>query len=146
MDLHYWVFLRFLWAFHRIIYLYFVPLISIKISPGQCGSVCWLECCPVDRKIMGSVPSRGTYPGCGFNLWLGCIWESSQSVFLFQVDVSRSPPSSVSRGNEKMSLSDNFKKMPTKITLSQIGCFSLSPSFLLNAFVSLPLIPILWHF
>ena len=31
------------------------------------GWFSWLECHPVHRKVMGSIPGQGTYLGCGFH-------------------------------------------------------------------------------
>ena len=31
----------------------------------------WLECRPVHQKVVGSIPSQGTYLGCGFEPWWG---------------------------------------------------------------------------
>lgn len=41
---------------------------------------------PMHRRIAGSIPGPGTYPGCGFNLWLG--WTSE---FLGNLVDSSSP-------------------------------------------------------
>ena len=31
----------------------------------------WIECWPVNQKVMGLIPSHGTYLGCGLGPWLG---------------------------------------------------------------------------
>ena len=63
-----------------------------------------------NRKVAGLIPSQGTYPGCGFGHWSGRLRllvrahvGGNQSMFL-------SLPSSLSKGNEKMSLDEDKKK------------------------------------
>ena len=56
----------------------------------------WLEHCPVHQK--GSIPSQGTFLGCGFDPWLhGSGGNQSMEMFL---SVSVSPPSSLSKINK----------------------------------------------
>ena len=64
----------------------YVSHISIKWfkrSQAALASVAQLVgACPVDRKVVGSIPNQGTYPGCGFDPWSGCVGEGNQSMFL----------------------------------------------------------------
>ena len=44
----------------------------------------WLECRPINGKVMGSVPCQGTCLGCRFGLPLGHVWEETcRSMFLY---------------------------------------------------------------
>lgn len=42
-------------------------------NPGQCSQ--WLEHQPVHQRVLGSIPSQGTYLGCIFNSlpWSGHV-------------------------------------------------------------------------
>ena len=44
---------------------------TIKSKSAIAGVAQWIECQPVDRKVAGSIPSQGTYLGCGPGPWLG---------------------------------------------------------------------------
>lgn len=35
----------------------------------------WLECCPMNQKMAGSIPGQGTYLGSGFDGQSGHMWE-----------------------------------------------------------------------
>ena len=48
-----------------------------KTTLALAGWISWLECCPIFQKVVSSIPSQGTYPGCGFGPWLGHVWEST---------------------------------------------------------------------
>ena len=37
----------------------------------------WLECHSVHRKVMGPIPSQGTYLGCRFGPQLGLVWVAT---------------------------------------------------------------------
>ena len=37
----------------------------------------WLECCLYTERSWGSIPSQGTYLGCGFDPWLGRVREAT---------------------------------------------------------------------
>ena len=37
----------------------------------------WLECCPLHQKVECLIPGQGTYLGCEFNPWLGCVQEAT---------------------------------------------------------------------
>ena len=41
------------------------------------GWLSWLEHRPIHQKIVCSIPSQSTYQGCGFDLQLGCTWETA---------------------------------------------------------------------
>ena len=56
----------------------------------------WLEHLPVHQGIVGliSIPSQGTYPGCGFDPWPGLVQEGNQSMLsLFLYPRHPLPPS-----------------------------------------------------
>ena len=38
--------------------------------------------CPIHWKVASSIPSQGTYLGCRFNPWSGCIEEATDRCFL----------------------------------------------------------------
>jgi hypothetical protein len=33
------------------------------------------------RKVAGSLPSQGTFPGCGLDPRLECVWETTNQYF-----------------------------------------------------------------
>ena len=37
----------------------------------------WLECHPIHQKVEGLIPSQGTYLGCGFDPWSGCLQKAT---------------------------------------------------------------------
>ena len=60
----------------------------------------WMECHPTHQKVGDSIPSQGTYLGCGFDLWLGHMCEATNRCFSHInvcVCVSLSPLSSLSK-------------------------------------------------
>ena len=60
------------------------------------GVVQWLDCHPgVDWKVVGSIPSEGTHPSCGFDPQWGRIRVGNRSMFLSPIDVSLSFPFSL---------------------------------------------------
>ena len=73
-------------------------------SHGQHGSAGW-SFCPIHQKLMSSVPSQGTYRGCGFSPWLGRI-QKVTNWFLSLFPSLSSPPVlslSLSKSSEKVS-------------------------------------------
>ena len=48
------------------IYLYTGCHKSGFIFVNLAGTAHLVECCPVDGKVAGTIPSQSTYPGCGF--------------------------------------------------------------------------------
>ena len=66
----------------------------------------WLEHHPLDQRVVGSIPRQGTYPGCGFNPWLGRVWQGNQ-ITVSHSDVSPS----LSLYNEKISLGKDKNKI-----------------------------------
>ena len=62
-------------------------------SPGQVAQL--LESYHIHQKVAGSIPSHGTYLGCGFDSWSWSVWETTDWCFsLISVFLSLSPPSS----------------------------------------------------
>ena len=59
----------------------------------------WLEHSLVHQKVADSIPGQGTYLGCGFDPWLGHIWEAANQCFslsqiniqIFQVMIKKPP-------------------------------------------------------
>ena len=95
----------------------------------------WLECGPINRKVMSSIPGQGTYLGCGFDppskhmlglqLWcpVGVRVRGNQLTFLFHIYVSvhlfLSLHSSLSRINKHV-LRWGFKKKASCINTGSI--------------------------
>ena len=44
------------------------------------GSVGW-SILPYMKNVVGSIPTHGTYLGCGFDSWLGRLWEATNQCF-----------------------------------------------------------------
>lgn len=59
----------------------------------------WLKHCPVHRKVVSSIPSQGTYRGCGSIPSWG-TYKSQPIVFLSTL-MSLSPPPSLFQINKK---------------------------------------------
>ena len=55
--------------------------LGIKIKSSSAGGVSWLEHCSIYQKVAGSIPGQGTYLGCEFDPWLGCLWEATDQCF-----------------------------------------------------------------
>ena len=91
----------------------------------------WLECCPICQKVVGSIPSQGTYLGCRFNPQLGAYKRQPIDVFLTHWCFSLSPLLPLSKSNEKMSSGDNKKKCLLTFKNSKKGR-DVSYSLLLN--------------
>ena len=56
-----------------------LSLVGLKLETGtKIGDapwplwLSWLECCPMQQKVVGSIPGEGTYLGCGFDPQSGC--------------------------------------------------------------------------
>ena len=47
----------------------------------------WLEHCPIRQKVVGSIPSQGTYLGCRFDPQLGYVWEATNRCFSFSLSL-----------------------------------------------------------
>ena len=45
------------------------------------GWLSWLECCPIQQKIVGLIPGQGTYLGRRFDPGLGHVWEAAIQCF-----------------------------------------------------------------
>ena len=43
--------------------------------PWPGGLVGWH--CPIHPNIAVLIPSQGTYLGCRFDTWFGCVWEAT---------------------------------------------------------------------
>ena len=58
----------------------------------------WLGWCiiPYTKKVTGSIPSQGTYLGCGFDPRWGRVWEATDHCFSLRL------PSSLSEINKSI--------------------------------------------
>ena len=45
------------------------------------GWLTWLEHHPEHQKVLGSIPSQGTYVGCVSDPWSGHVWEAISWFF-----------------------------------------------------------------
>ena len=43
----------------------------------------WSECCPMKRKVAGSIPAQGTSLDCGFSLQWGCVGNATDRCFSY---------------------------------------------------------------
>ena len=77
-----------------------------------------LESHPVHRAVAGSIPSKGTSLGRGFDSPVGESTRGNQSMFLSNIDdflpLSLPHSSSLSKSSEKMSLGEDNKEINTK--------------------------------
>ena len=70
----------------------------------------WLQHHPVHQKAAGSIPGQGTHLACGFNPWLGHLWEATDRCFsLISIFLFLSP--FLSKINLKNILAWGLKKM-----------------------------------
>ena len=81
-----------------IIPVHLSPSLFLKLM-DMCPGGCWST---NPYTIAGSIPSQGTYPGCGFG-WGACGRQP--------MDVSLSLPSSCSKSNKKMSSGEDKNKI-----------------------------------
>lgn len=80
-------------------------------GPGGCAQ--WLERRPVHRRVAGSTPAQGMYPGCRFHERWGRVCEATNRCFSLLLPCS---PSGI---NEKeMSLEEEFKKKKNQVIKS----------------------------
>ena len=68
------------------------------------GWLSWLQCHSINWKISGPIPSQGTYLGCGFDPWPGCIQKAIERCF------SPCLPFSLSKSNAKLCSGEDNKK------------------------------------
>ena len=90
---------------------------SLKRAPILAG---WLKCLdrqPMHQKVAGSIPTQGTYLGCGFNPRSGCVWEGTDECSLSFI-LSTSLSIFLSKANEhilRWGLIKNNKIIKNKI-------------------------------
>ena len=87
-------------------------------SPWTGGSDGWGILLHTKRLPASLVPSQGTYPGCRFNPWLGCVQETTSDVSLTLLFLSLSLLSTLFKINKHI-LRWGFKKLKKKFPLKE---------------------------
>ena len=78
------------WKFNHAFYYLMGEILFLKLPFALASWLSWLEHHPVQQKVASSIASQGTYLSCGFDPWLGCVWEVTIDVSHIDVSLSLS--------------------------------------------------------